>query len=695
MPKNKIKYWDKKLKTLRNKPDSGATGRKKVDVLTELAYEYYASNPKKTEVYGKQALALSEKIGFKNGAARSYTVLGISHWVRGENDIALGYFTKSLKIFEEVGEKRGVADSYGNIANIYYSQSDYEKALQNNVKALAVCKEIDYKRGIGNVYINVGIIYDEQGDYERSLESKLKALKIFQKIGDERVIATSLCDIGNLYFQQEDSNRALEYYFEALKNCDKTREMLIAANCFDGIGGVYCKQGNYEEALKYSRKALQIFEEIDDKGGFARVLNSIAEICNGQGEYESALEYQHKAMGLFVEIGNKRGLANSYKNLASAHIHLKHYESAINYLQKGIHLARAIEARDLEMNCYENLYKLYQEQQQYDQALSYFMKYHTVEREIFNASKSKQIAIMTTRYETDKKEKEAEIYRLKSVDLQKEVRQRKKAEKELKKHRDYLEELVEKRTIELKRELTKRQRAEKELLKYQSQLIALNHALSLVEEKQRRKTAAYLHDNISQALSLAIFKIRSLQKSGPVKNVSRELAEIKEIVAQTNQRTRSLTFEISPPVLYELGLEPAVEWLAGQFQTQHSITCSFKNDGSSKPLKDEARILLFQAVRELLTNISKHARAQTVKVSISKHGNAIRISVEDDGVGFNPENLGQKITHNEGFGLFNIKERLRYLGGKVEVNSEKGKGTSVVLNAPLKRTPGKAKRKRR
>jgi signal transduction histidine kinase len=374
---------------------------------------------------------------------------------------------------------------------------------------------------------------------------------------------------------------------------------------------------------------------------------------------------------------------------------LKHYDSALGYLHKCLQLTQEIGTKRDEIITYKNLSELYEVQHNYVQALHYYKKYSNIEKEIFNTTKSKQIAEMKTRYETEKREKEAEVYHLKNVKLRKEIKDRKKVEKELKKHRNQLEELVEKRTIELRRELTKRQSAEKELLKHQNQLRALNHALSLVEEKQRRKTATYLHDNIGQALSLAIFKIRSLQESGPAKNVKKELTEIKDIVAQTNQRTRSLTFEISPPVLYELGLEPAVEWLAGQFQKQHGITCSFNDDGASKPLTDEARILLFQAVRELLNNVSKHARAQIVKVSTARDGNAIRISVEDDGIGFNPDSLGLKITHNEGFGLFNIKERLRHLGGKLEVNSDKAQGTSIALIAPLKRTPGKTNRKRR
>jgi len=188
--------------------------------------------------------------------------------------------------------------------------------------------------------------------------------------------------------------------------------------------------------------------------------------------------------------------------------------------------------------------------------------------------------------------------------------------------------------------------------------------------------------------------LKSLRELVSAKNIKKELIEIKKIVDKTTQCTRSLTFEISPPVLYELGLEPAMEWLTRQFRKQHGIACDFKDDGAPKPMTDEVRVLLFQSVRELLTNVSKHARANSVIVSTIRDGNLIRIEVEDDGVGFNPQELSLKIKMNQGFGLFNLKERLRHLHGQLKVESKKEQGTSVVLVAPLKHVQRTTHKKR-
>ena len=143
-----------------------------------------------------------------------------------------------------------------------------------------------------------------------------------------------------------------------------------------------------------------------------------------------------------------------------------------------------------------------------------------------------------------------------------------------------------------------------------------------------------------------------------------------------------MTFELSPPILYELGLEAGIEWLTEQIQEKHGIQIGFEDDRQPKPMSEEIRITLFKATKELLINIVKHAQASKAKVSIWREDHSIRIRVEDDGVGFStPE--GKQLRKTTGFGLFNIRERIKYLGGDVVIESEPGRGTRVNLSAPL------------
>ena len=164
----------------------------------------------------------------------------------------------------------------------------------------------------------------------------------------------------------------------------------------------------------------------------------------------------------------------------------------------------------------------------------------------------------------------------------------------------------------------------------------------------------------------------------------RQLDEIREMVKLTIQDTRSLTFELSPPVLYELGLVAAIDWLAEQFQLKHNLKCSVESDNRPKPLSQDIEIVLFRSVRELLVNIVKHAEANKVKITIRVNKKNLRIRVTDDGVGFSPKTIATRSYKEQQFGLFNVNERIRHLGGKFEVDSQRGKGTMVTLVAPLK-----------
>jgi PAS domain S-box-containing protein len=222
-----------------------------------------------------------------------------------------------------------------------------------------------------------------------------------------------------------------------------------------------------------------------------------------------------------------------------------------------------------------------------------------------------------------------------------------------------------------------RKSSEEQLLAYQEQLQSLASELSLSEERERRRIATNLHDRIGQSLAFARLTLASLEQDGPVK-------EVRELIEQAIVDTRSLTFELSPPVLYELGLVPALEWLAHKIQLEHGVQTKFHDDDQPKPLDENFRVVLFQAVRELLVNVVKHARATHARILLRREADALRIIVEDDGVGFEISNLAAKPDAIRTFGLFNIRERVEYLGGRVKIRSELGSGTRVTLMAPLK-----------
>jgi len=239
-------------------------------------------------------------------------------------------------------------------------------------------------------------------------------------------------------------------------------------------------------------------------------------------------------------------------------------------------------------------------------------------------------------------------------------------------------------TMVMTEDITQRKQAEEEIRTYQGKLQVLVSELSLTEERERRRLATDLHDHIGQALAISKIKLGILQKSVTSEIMAQPLSEVRELIEKMIQDTRSLTFELSLPVLYELGFEAAVEWFARYVRSHHGIQVDVQKDMKPIPMDDEIKVLLFRFVRELMMNVVKHAQARRARVIISRNGEEVTIKVEDDGVGFGPLAQYQAISSNGGFGLFSIRERLHYLGGRLEVESTDIEGTRVTLMVPLK-----------
>jgi len=226
-----------------------------------------------------------------------------------------------------------------------------------------------------------------------------------------------------------------------------------------------------------------------------------------------------------------------------------------------------------------------------------------------------------------------------------------------------------------------RKDAQTKLLDHQERLRSLASELALAEERVRRRIATALHDRVGQTLALAKVKLGQLKE--PAADLDQQIEDIRELVGSAFQDTRSLTFELSPPILYEVGLEAAIDWLADEIQQNHGIDVHFQGDGQPKPLDDDVRVVLYQAARELLFNVVKHANATSASVSVGLHGQRVQIVVSDNGQGIDIDKLPPDATAAHGFGLFSIRERLSLVGGHLDIESEIGQGTRVTIWAPL------------
>jgi PAS domain S-box-containing protein len=230
---------------------------------------------------------------------------------------------------------------------------------------------------------------------------------------------------------------------------------------------------------------------------------------------------------------------------------------------------------------------------------------------------------------------------------------------------------------------TAQREADEMLNNYRESLRSLASELALAEERERRRIAVGIHDHVSQTLALCKLRLGLLRRSSLGGGSEAPLEEVEGLVDQVIEATRTLTFELSPPILYELGLGPALEWVCDGTTKRHGLPCYYTGTDQRLPLAEEVRMVLFQSGRELINNAAKHSQASRLQVSVWRDEQRAYVKVEDDGVGFDPSRLSEAVAERNSFGLFNIRERLQYLGGQAEIDSTPGQGTRVTLSAPL------------
>jgi two-component system sensor histidine kinase EvgS len=237
------------------------------------------------------------------------------------------------------------------------------------------------------------------------------------------------------------------------------------------------------------------------------------------------------------------------------------------------------------------------------------------------------------------------------------------------------------------RDVTRRKEKEQKILEYQQRLKTLATRLTFAEERERRSIAADLHDHVGHSLALARLQLNGVLEAQSELERTILVKDISHILLKSLQDTRNLIFELSSPSLNEIGLGAAVsEWLEEHAEKRYGLKTQFIDEIDErlrKTLDDNVRAVLFRNVRELVTNVIKHAKAQKVSIYLKNVDTMLTIIIEDDGAGFDTKSAIEPGEVKSGFGLFSIKERMADLGGSFDIRSEPGKGCRVVLTVPV------------
>ena len=277
----------------------------KVDILIELAKTYFGKSPSKVLELGKQAFALSEKLNYSKGEAKSLNTIGISYWLLCDYDTAIEYYHNSLKISEKYNFKHYVAASYNNIGIIYHELENNEKAIEYYHKALKIFKENNDTKSVANATNNIGIIYRKLKDYDKSLQFGLQSLEFYKEIGDKKDLIHSYINIGNLYFAIKNNRKALDYFNHALRISKEIKESDVIAKASINIGKIYLSSRKLDKAKQYFEEALKIAQKIESKMIMMGSYELLSNLYSTRKDYKQSLKYHKRYMEIKDEIFNK------------------------------------------------------------------------------------------------------------------------------------------------------------------------------------------------------------------------------------------------------------------------------------------------------------------------------------------------------------------------------------------------------
>ena len=232
-------------------------------------------------------------------------------------------------------------------------------------------------------------------------------------------------------------------------------------------------------------------------------------------------------------------------------------------------------------------------------------------------------------------------------------------------------------------DITERKQAENDRLKYIDQLHSLTSRLILAEENERKRVASLLHDGLGQDLATIELKLKMMGETMVGGEAGSELDDILDIVEKAIEESRDLTFDISPPILFQKSLGEALRWQFDRECRKMMIEGNFVDGTADKAVDEPLRILLFRIYRELLFNVSKHSGADVLKGSIDSDNGRLCLALEDNGKGFIPTDAQTQNHNDTGYGLFSIEERVLQLNGEMNIHSKPGDGTRIEISVPL------------
>jgi PAS domain S-box-containing protein len=384
----------------------GATGKERVEILSELVNAYQDINPKKAMDYGREALQLL--LTFPDGKLEISILNNMSTasiWL-GDFQAAENFARRSLAIAKALGEKSSEAAAIYNIGLAYWYQDRYREAEDWNSRCHNYYKKRGNKKGLAKSIQLMGSISWKLGNFAAALQYVQQSTEIYQALNDKKGIADSLNMSGIISSEAGQYQDGLDFFFKANRIYESLEDKTGVAKTLNNIGRNYTKIGKPLEALKYLRKSLDISRKMGIRSLFSTTIINFGEIYAQKKEYSKALEYFYQALKIKEELKESMWIAFALNHIGKVKRKLGKYREARQLLERALEIAKNIKIKNEIKTAAKELSEISEILGDHQKALAYYQEYKNIDEEIYNEISRKKMLEIQTLYETDQREKE-------------------------------------------------------------------------------------------------------------------------------------------------------------------------------------------------------------------------------------------------------------------------------------------------
>ncbi len=682
----------------------------KIDQLNIQAWELRVSDSTQAYLLSKEAFVLAEGINYERGKAEGYRTYAFTLIRLSRHQEALEYAEKSMALFELLNDLGGQASVYEYYGIIQRSYGNYSASLAFLFKALELTQQTGKKESESLACYHLGVTYKYLGDFEKALNYLLKSLST-ARLGNYWIAESySLNQIGLIYFETGDLTNALDYYHQSLSFRQRAGDKWGEAGCLDNIGIIHFKLKDNERALDFCSQALAISQHIDDKKGEANSLFHLGNIYEQVMEFDKASSCYNSSLTIRRNIGDKKGETEILLFLAGLYLKTNSVneppEKIFELLHKALQLAEEIKANDLLSKIHLVFYEVCKNFNHYQEAFMHIETHISLAKEIHSDTINQKIQNQEISYTAEKSRKEAELYRLRNVELASlyEESNRQKDEIEIQK------KIAEASLVELKAAQAQLIQSEKmaslgELTagiahEIQNPLNFVNNFSEVNRELLVEMKAELDKGNLDDAKAIAHDVINNEEK---INHHGKRADAIVKAMLQHSQSSSGVKELAGINKLADHYLRLAYHGLRAKDKS-FNATLKTEFDESIGNIniipQDIGRVLLnlitnaFYAVNEKNNqNIAGYEPA--VEVSTKKEGNKVLIAVKDNGNGI-PQKVVDKIFQpffttkptgqGTGLGLSLSYDIVKAHGGEIKVETKEGEGTKFIINLPIQFT---------